>query len=60
LAPLMQEFGKPVFSIAQADTAVITDSGAPWVGATWTDAQARMQNFKDKYSAILDRLKGLV
>jgi chromosome partitioning protein len=60
LAPLMQEFGKPVFSIAQEDTAVITESGAPWAGATWKDAQTRMKNFRDKYSTILDRLKLVV
>jgi len=56
LAPLMQEFGKPVFEINQEDTKVITDTGKPWTGVTWVDAQNRMKSFKSKFEDIVKRL----
>lgn len=56
LSPLMQEFGKPVFEIEQNETAVITDSGLPWGGATWTDAKERMKNYRTRFEEILERL----
>ena len=57
LAPLMQEFGKPVFEISRTETAAITESGVPWGGATWTDAEKRMKNYKSKFNEIMYRLK---
>jgi chromosome partitioning protein len=59
LAPLMQEFGKPVFEIAREETAVITDSGLPWGGGTWTDAQRRMEDYKSKFSDIQVRIEAV-
>lgn len=59
LAPLMQEFGKPVFEIAREDTAAITDSGVPWSGATWIDAQRRMDDYKAKFNDIAARVEAL-
>lgn len=59
IAPLMQEFGKPVFEITRNETAAITESGAPWGGATWTNAEERMQNYKSKFDDIMHRLKVL-
>ncbi|MCS3454285.1 cellulose biosynthesis protein BcsQ [Aeromonas sp. BIGb0405] len=57
LAPLMQEVGKPVFSITKADTALITDSGAEWNGATWDDATARMDNYRRCFKQLAERLE---
>lgn len=52
LAPLMQEVGVAVFNIKQQDTARITDSGTPWVGNNWTQAQARMADYKQRFEKI--------
>lgn len=57
LAPLMQEYGKPVFEISQHETSAITDSGAPWAGATWKDAVERMQIYEAKFKDITARLE---
>lgn len=57
LAPLMQEVGKPVFEISQEDTALITTSGAEWNGATWDDAQTRMDKYRGCFKDLSDRLK---
>ncbi|MCE0827952.1 AAA family ATPase [Buttiauxella sp. A2-C2_NF] len=46
LAPLMQEVGKAVFNIVQADTALITNSGEPWRGNNWTSALERITFYK--------------
>jgi cellulose biosynthesis protein BcsQ len=54
LAPLMQEVGKSVFSITQGDTAYVTESGIPWAGGTWADAEKRMAS----YRACLEQLAG--
>lgn len=56
LAPLMQEYGKAVFQIQQKDTSIITESGGPWTGATWKDAQERMRQFRSKFEEIEERL----
>lgn len=56
LGPLMQEVGKAVFEVSQEDTGLVTDSGIPWAGGTWTDAQKRMENFKDCFKKLADRL----
>ncbi|UQZ84264.1 Chromosome-partitioning ATPase Soj [Paenibacillus konkukensis] len=56
LAPLMQEYGKAVFQITQPETAIVTETGTPWGGGTWLDAQRRMNTYKTKYKTIADRL----
>jgi chromosome partitioning protein len=56
LATLMQEYGKAIFQIEQSDTKIITDSGYPWAGATWTDAKRRMEKFKQKFEELAQRL----
>jgi chromosome partitioning protein len=56
LAPLMQEVGKPVFDIAQEDTANITESGVAWAGGTWDDAVKRMATYKDSLEHLVVRL----
>lgn len=60
LAPLMQEYGKPVYSITRDDTALVTESGAPWGGATWTDAQRRMATYRDKIETVAKRIQTLL
>lgn len=56
LAPLMQEVGKPVFSITQEDTALVTESGVAWAGGTWTDAQKRMATYKTCLEQLANRI----
>ncbi|WNY28971.1 hypothetical protein MmiEs2_11840 [Methanimicrococcus stummii] len=57
LAPLMQEFGKAVYSITRDDTKRATETGISWGGATWNDAQRRMEKYKGVYSKMYDRLE---
>lgn len=57
LAPLMQECGKAVFQIVRKDTALITEKGRPWGGATWKDALRRLADYKSKFEAIQSRLE---
>ncbi|MCS4292530.1 cellulose biosynthesis protein BcsQ [Comamonas sp. BIGb0152] len=52
LAPLMQELGKAVFNIDQADTALITKSHKPWKGNNWSGAQKRMTSYKTLFKSI--------
>ena len=59
LAPLMQEFCVPVYNIKREMTSVITESGQPWGGQTWTGAAVRMQSFREKFQIIADRIKSL-
>lgn len=59
LGPLMQEVGKAVFEISQNDTALVTESGGPWTGATWIDAEKRMAIFSGCFSQLSDRLQML-
>lgn len=56
LAPLMQEVGKPVFGILQQDTALVTESGQPWGGGTWADAERRMASFRACFDELAKRL----
>lgn len=56
LGPLMQEVGKAVFEISQADTGLVTESGIPWAGGTWTDAEKRMENFRKCFEQLGARL----
>jgi hypothetical protein len=57
LGPLMQEYCVPVYEIKREMTEAITDSGAPWGGATWTDAVRRMNGFKEKFEEIVQRIE---
>lgn len=59
LAPCMQEWGKAVFQITQADTAAVDRNGHQWQGATWTDAEERMKNYRHCFEKISERLQQL-
>lgn len=52
LAPLMQELGKAVFNITQEDTAIITDSGKPWLGNNWGQAEKRIRSYKECFEKL--------
>jgi chromosome partitioning protein len=52
LAPLMQEVGKAVFNIKREDTARITESGLAWQGNNWTQAEARMKDYKRRFQKL--------
>lgn len=56
LAPLMQEVGKAIFAIEQADTATVTETGAAWGGATWDGAVDRMNLYFDCFAQLASRL----
>lgn len=56
LAPVMMEFGKPIYSIEQKDTAVASAKETPWSGQTWTDAVDRMKVFRDKLELVMSRM----
>lgn len=56
LAPLMQEFCVPVYSIQQSMTATITEKGGQWGGGTWDDAVRRMNEFKSMFNRITERI----
>jgi cellulose biosynthesis protein BcsQ len=51
LAPLMQELGKPVFGIEQADSKAI---GPQWQGNVWTDKVARMEEFSKEFDILAE------
>jgi hypothetical protein len=60
LAPLMQEVGKAVFNITQDDTARISESGKPWAGNNWKQAQVRMDDYRhllEELALILDKFQ---
>lgn len=57
LGPLMQEVGKAVFEISQEDTGLVTETGVPWAGGTWTDAEKRMAKFRDCYEQLTKKLQ---
>lgn len=59
LGPLMQEVGKAVFEISAQDTQLVTESGMPWVGATWKDAEARMATFRGCFAQLALRLQSI-
>jgi cellulose biosynthesis protein BcsQ len=54
LAPLMQEVGKAVFNITRVDTARITDSGKPWAGNNWTQAEDRMAAYRGLFATLAE------
>lgn len=57
LAPVMQEYGKPVFEINQDDTKSATEGGQAWSGATWKDAVERMGKYKKTFEQMMARLE---
>lgn len=57
LAPCMQECGKAVFQVTQADTASVDSNGRQWGGATWLDAAKRIAGYKKCFQNISERLK---
>lgn len=57
LAPLMQEHGKPIFSITQDDTRVMDQAGRPWSGPVWESAQERMKNYEERIQEIVQHLE---
>ena len=59
LAPCMQEWGKAVFQISQADTAAVDRNGRQWQGATWADAEHRMKRYRECFEEIANRLTSL-
>ena len=40
LAPLMQETGKAIFKLSRHDTALISESGSPWMGNNWRGSKS--------------------
>jgi cellulose biosynthesis protein BcsQ len=60
LAPLMQELGKPVYAITREETAAVTQTGTPWGGGTWTDAQERMATYRAKIEDIAARIRTIL
>jgi chromosome partitioning protein len=56
LSPLMQEYGKAVFQIERNDTKIITKEGQAWSGATWKDAQERVDYYRERFEEIAKRL----
>lgn len=60
LAPIMQEFGKPVYDISREDTKSATLSGQAWGGGTWKDAQRRMEDYKATYAQMFSRLRLII
>ena len=57
LAPLMQEVGKAVFNLQREDTARITESGSPWLGNNWTQAEARMDDYRARFKRLATLLE---
>jgi chromosome partitioning protein len=57
LGPLMQQVGKAVFEISQDDTGLVTESGIPWAGGTWKDAEDRMMRFRYCFEQLGLRLQ---
>ena len=52
----MQEWGKAVFQISQAETSAVDRNGKQWQGATWTDAEERMKGYRQRFEQIAQRL----
>lgn len=54
LAPLMQEVGKAVFNISRSDTATISESGLAWTGNNWSQAEERMQGYRELFKTLAE------
>lgn len=57
LIPIMQEHGKPMFSITKNDTRVTNAKGTPWSGVAWTQAETRMSSYKSCIQELADNLE---
>jgi hypothetical protein len=57
LIPIMQEHGKPMFDISRDDTKVTNPKGKPWAGVAWTQAEARMESYKNCIQELADNLE---
>ncbi len=57
LAPLAQTLGKAVFDINQADTRLANENGQQWQGGTWTDAQRRMEEYRQTFQRLAQALE---
>lgn len=60
LVPIMQECGKAIFDISQDDTKATNDQGTAWTGVTWTQAQERMDNYRECIQNMADNLERLL
>ena len=60
LAPIMQECGKAMFDITIDDTRATNVKGTAWSGVAWTQAQERMENYKDCIANMADNLEKLL
>lgn len=57
LIPIMQEHGKPMFSINKDDTRVTNDKRKPWSGVAWTQAEERMLSYKNCIQELANNLE---
>ena len=57
LGTLVQIYGIPVYSIKQEHTKILTDNNRAWAGVSWTDAQARMADYQQRYDSIITKLE---
>lgn len=57
LIPIMQEHGKPMFSISRNDTKITNPKGKPWSGVAWTQAEERMRSYKECIEQIIKNLE---
>ena len=57
LIPIMQEHGKPMFSITKDDTRVTNDKNRPWSGVAWTQAEERMLSYKNCIQELANNLE---
>ena len=60
LAPIMQECGKAMFDITIDDTRATNVKGTAWSGVAWTQAQERMENYKDCIANMAENLEQLL
>jgi chromosome partitioning protein len=57
LIPIMQEHGKPMFNISRDDTKITNPKGKPWSGVAWTQAEVRMESYKNCIQELADNLE---
>lgn len=57
LIPIMQEHGKPMFSITKDDTRITNDKGTPWSGVAWSQAEDRMASYQSCIQELANNLE---
>lgn len=57
LIPIMQEHGKPMFSITKNDTRVTNDKGTTWSGVAWSQAEDRMASYRSCIQELANNLE---